>query len=262
MAELKEKKIVELKSPLTHCPNCGNEIKDINETFCETCGTKLMEYTPSDAEKETKMSRSSRINLQISGAAYFSGISIVLSAILAPIIPRVPGWGIAYFDPVSIVWVMCFFIFGTKAGLLCCAIGTLGLMPFDPFAPIGPLMKLSATLSLIIIPIILLKLYKTEGGIRNSQKLKNASNFIITSVLGVLLRIVVMLFFNVLLFLTLFSGSFAYVNLEFLGMSGITGWTAIIIVVIFLNAETSLWDLMIPYFTVFGLKLDQKFEIW
>lgn len=229
MAELKENKIVELK---------------------ET----------SDAEKETKISRSSRVNLQISGAAYFGALSIVLSAILAPIIPRVPGWGIAYFDPVSIVWVMCFFIFGTKAGLLCCGIGTLGLMPFDPFAPIGPLMKLFATLSLIIIPIILLRLYKTEEGIRNSQKLKNSSNFIITSILGIFLRIVVMMFFNVLLFLTLFP--LEYANLGFLGMSDVTGWTAVIIVVILINAETSLWDLLIPYVVTFGVRLDQKFQIW
>jgi riboflavin transporter FmnP len=262
MTELKEKNIVDLKNSITHCPNCGNEIKDVNEIYCESCGIELAKYVSSGVEKETKMSRSSRTILQITGAALFGALSIVLSAFLAPVIPRVPGWGIAYFDPVSILWVMCFLIFGTKAGLLCCAIGTLGLMPFDPFAPIGPLMKLSATLSLIIIPIILLRLYKTEEGIKNSQKIKNASNFIITSVIGVLLRIVVMLFFNVLLFLTLFSDFFAYVNLEFLGMSNITGWTAVIIVVVLINAETSLWDLLIPYFTVFGLKLDEKFEIW
>ncbi|MFX0025957.1 MAG: hypothetical protein ACFE8M_06040, partial [Candidatus Hermodarchaeota archaeon] len=189
-------------------------------------------------------------------------LSLVLSAILAPIIPRVPGWGIAYLDPVSIVWIMCFFIFGAKAGLLCCVIGTLGLMPFDPFAPIGPLMKFSATVVLIVIPMLLLKLNKTKEGIKNSQKIKKISNFAITSVLGVLLRIVIMMWFNALLFLTIFSDAFAYANLEFLGLPNVTGWLAIIIMVIFINAETSLWDLLIPYLTVFGLKLDDKFEIW
>lgn len=219
------------------------------------------EKKPSE-EKSFVRSKSSQRTLTLSGAASFGALSIILSAILAPIIPRVPGWGIAYIDPVSIVWIMCFFIFGTKAGLLCCVIGTLGLMPFDPFAPIGPLMKFSATVALIIIPILLLRLYKTEEGIKNSQKIMKISNFLITSFLGILLRIVVMMWFNALLFLTLFADSFAYVNLEVLGLPNVTGWSAITIMVIFINAETSLWDLIIPYLTVFGLKLDEKFEIW
>jgi hypothetical protein len=32
--------------------------------------------------------------------------------------------------------------------------------------------------------------------------------------------------------------------------------------VILINAETSVWDLLIPYLIVYGLKLDQKYEIW
>ncbi|MFX0031267.1 MAG: ECF transporter S component [Candidatus Hodarchaeota archaeon] len=269
MAELKEKEIVEVKDSTAHCTYCGNEIEDITQVYCESCGQELAKYVSSDIEREAKMSRSSSAILQITGAALFGALSIVLSAFLAPIIPRVPGWGIAYFDPVSIVWVMCFFIFGTKAGLLCCGIGTLGLMPFDPFAPIGPLMKLFATLSLIIIPIILLRLYKVEEGRKNSQKIKNPLNFVITGILGIFLRIVVMLFFNVLLFLTLFSDYFAYVNLDFLrttsyllGTSDVTGWSAVIIVVVLINTETSLWDLLIPYALTFGLRLDEKFDIW
>ncbi|MFX1492883.1 MAG: hypothetical protein ACFFBZ_01235 [Promethearchaeota archaeon] len=222
---------------------------------------KNEEVKPSE-EKSFVRSKSSQRTLTISGAASFGALSLVLSAILAPIIPRVPGWGIAYLDPVSIVWIMCFFIFGTKAGLLCCVIGTLGLMPFDPFAPIGPLMKFSATVILIVIPMLLLKLYKTEEGVKNSQKIKKISNFAITSILSVLLRIVVMMWFNALLFLTLFAPLFAYVNLEFLGLPNVTGWSAIIIMVIFINAETSVWDLLIPYLSVFGLKLEEKFDIW
>jgi len=223
---------------------------------------KETEEKKPSGEKSFVRSKSSQRTLTISGAASFGALSLVLSAILAPIIPRVPGWGIAYIDPVSIVWVMCFFIFGTKAGLLCCVIGTLGLMPFDPFAPIGPLMKFSATVVIIIVPVLLLRLYKTREGMKNSQKIKKISNFAITSILGVLLRIVVMMWFNVLLFLTLLADIFVFVNLEFLGLPNVTGWSAIIIMAIFINAETSVWDLLIPYLTVFGLKLDEKFEIW
>jgi riboflavin transporter FmnP len=213
-------------------------------------------------ERETSMSKSSQLVLQISGAALFGALSIVLSAFLTPIIPRVPGWGIAIIDPVSIIWIMCFLIFGTKSGILCCLIGTLGLMPFDPFTPIGPLMKFSATFALIIVPIMFLKLYRTEEGVRNSQKIKKLRNYIVYGLFGVILRIGIMMIFNYLLFITLFANFLAFVSLEFIGLPGVTGWTAVILGVILINAFTSIWDLFIPYAIVFGLKIDKNFSIW
>jgi len=221
-----------------------------------------LEEQGSTQENETHMGRRSQYTLQIVGAALFGALSIVLSALLVPIIPRIPGWGIAIIDPVSILWIMCFLIFGAKSGLLCCVIGTVGLMPFDPFAPIGPIMKFSATVSLIIVPIIFLKLYKTIPGIRASQKMKNIRNYVVYGVFGTGLRIAIMMVFNILLFLTLFSDGIAFVDLDFIGLSGITGWTAIIIGVIIINAETSLWDLLVPYLVIFVPKIDELFEIW
>lgn len=213
-------------------------------------------------ERETVMSKSSQLVLQISGAALFGALSIVFSAFVVPFVPRIPGWGIAIIDPVSIIWILCFLIFGTRAGLLCCVIGTFGLMPFDSFAPIGPIMKFSATFALIIVPIMFLKLYRTEEGVRNSQKIKNLRNYVVYGLFGVILRIGVMMVANYLLFITLFSDAVAYVSLEFIGLPGVSGWTAIVIGVIIINAETSLWDLLFPYVIVFGLKIDQRFSIW
>ena len=213
-------------------------------------------------EKESRMSKSSQLVLQISGASLFGALSLIVSIVTTPILPRVPGWGIAIIDPVSIIWILCFLIFGTRAGILCCVIGTFSLMPFDPFTPIGPIMKFSATMALIIVPILLLNLYKNEEGIRNSQKIKNLRNYIVYGIFGVLLRIGVMMIANYLLFITLFAGELAFVSLDFIGLPGVSGWTAIIIGVIIINAETSIWDLLIPYIVVFGFKIDQKFEIW
>ncbi len=213
-------------------------------------------------EKETQMSKSSQLVLQIAGAALFGALSIVIAAFTTPILPRVPGWGIAIIDPVSIIWIMCFLIFGARSGLLCCVLGTFGLMPFDPFAPIGPLMKLSATVALIIIPIVFLKLYKSREGVRNIQKIKNFRNYIVYGIFGIILRIGIMMIFNYLLFITLFAGALAFVDLSFMWLPDISGWTAIIIGVIVINAETSVWDLLIPYLIVFGLKIDEKFAIW
>lgn len=213
-------------------------------------------------ERETRMSKSSQLVLQIAGAALFGALSIVFAAFVTPIIPRIPGWGIAIIDPVSIIWVACFLIFGARSGLLCCVLGTFGLMPFDPFAPIGPLMKLSATVALIIVPIMFLKLYKTREGVRSIQKIKNLRNYVVYGIFGIILRIGIMMVFNYLLFITLFAGSLAFVDLSFIWLPDISGWTAVIIGVIVINAETSVWDLFIPYLIVFGLKIDEKFSIW
>ena len=197
-------------------------------------------------EKESHMSKSSQFVLQISGAALFSALSLILSLFVVPYLPRTPE-GFAYFDPVSIVWVTCFLIFGPLAGVLCCGIGSLILMPFDPFAPIGPLMKFSATFSLIIIPILLLSLSKRKEGIRKSQSLKKVKNYVIYGLFGTGFRIIVMVILNI------------WVYLSFYGASGLEIW---IVVVILLNALTSLWDLLIPYLIVFVTKLDAIFEIW
>lgn len=218
-------------------------------------------------EKEAKMSKSAQRTLKIAGAAIFGALSLIMSAFLTPILARIPGWQIAIFDPISIVWITCFMIFGVEAGLMSLVIGAFGLLPFDPTAWLGPLMKFSATFSLLIVPIIVLKLYKREEGTSNSKKLKDRKNFITCGILGTVLRCIVMLILNIVVFLTIFSGYEAYVDLAFLGLPGITSWTAIVIGVIIINAYQSVLDLLIPYIIVYGaldygLKLDEKFEVW
>lgn len=199
-----------------------------------------------EEEKETKMSKSSRFVLQIAGAGIFSALSILLSVFVTPYLPQTPE-GFAYFDPISIIWVTCYLIFGPLAGILCCGIGSLGMMPFDDWAPIGPLMKLAATLSLIIIPILLLKFTKRKENIRKSQILKKPINYITYGLLGTGFRIIVMVILNIVVYLM------------FWGPSGLEIW---IVIVIVLNALTSIWDLLFPYLIVFVTKIDTKFEIW
>lgn len=216
-------------------------------------------------EIKTSSSKRSKITLEIAGAALFSALSIVVGAFITPTLTqllRIPGWFIAIIDLISLIWVVCFYLFGARAGLLCCIVGSFGLMPFDLSAPIGPLMKLTATVSLIIVPIIFLKLYKRDPKVRGSQKLKKLDNIIFYGVLGTLLRIVVMLFFNILVFLTVFAGYLDMVSLAFLGLPEITGLTAVIIGAPLINAWQSGLDLIIPYVIVYGGKLDQQFEIW
>ena len=197
-------------------------------------------------EIETFLSKKTRFTIQIVGAAIFGALSLVFSLYVVPYLPRTPE-GFAYFDPVSIIWVTCFLIFGPLAGILCSIIGMVVLFPFDPFTPIGPLMKFSATFSLIIVPILLLYIFKYKKGERMSQKLKEPKTYILYGALGVVLRIVVMVILNIIVYLS------------FYGSEGLEYW---IVLVILLNSLTSVWDLLFPYLLVFTSKLDEKFEIW
>ncbi len=221
-----------------------------------------MSYTESVEEKEFRISGRTLSTLEIAGAAIFGALSIVISVFVTPLIPRIPGWGIAIIDPISIIWITCLLIFGVRSGILCTAIGTVGLMPFDPTGWIGPLMKFSATLSLIIVPIVFLKLYKREDQVKRSLKLKKPKNYIVYGALGTVLRIGVMIIFNIVLFLTLWSDWLAYTDLGFLGLPKVSGWAALIIGAILINGWQSVLDLLIPYLLVFTSKLDEKFEIW
>lgn len=192
------------------------------------------------------LSRNAQITVQIVGASLFGALSIVLS-LLAPILPRFLG-GIAFFDPVSIAWILCFLIFGPYSGLLCSVIGFIGLIPFDlSFPIIGPFMKFAATIPLIIMPTLILKLYKHQDDLFQKDKLKNVKNYLFTGLMSIIIRTIVMVFLNVIVYLVFF------------GRSGLEAW---LIVIIIINPIQSIWDLLIPYLLVFSTKLDQKFELW
>ena len=192
-------------------------------------------------EIETVRSAKSQLTLKIVGAAIFGALSIALS-FTASWIPRHPI-GFAYFDPVSIIWVLCFQLFGPLAGILCSIIGMLGLMPFDPFAPMGPFLKFAATIPMIIGPTLILKLHKN-----GSKNLKDPKKYAIAGVLSILIRLGLMIPLNILVY-PYYTGSF----------EGVGGWVLFAFV---FNILQGVWDLLIPYLIVFIPKLDEKFEIW
>jgi riboflavin transporter FmnP len=203
------------------------------------------------------MSKARSITRFVAGASIFGALSFILSAVTAPYLPRMPGWGIAFIDPVSIVWILCFLIFGLYTGLLCSLIGTIGLMFFDPFTPIGPVMKLAATLPIILSFNYGLRLYKVVNP--SGLSLRSLKVYVPLSLLGTAVRVVVMLAANILLFLTLFN--VAPVRFS-LGSITFTAWTAVIVVAILINVEQSLWDCAIPYILYYTSRLHERFQAW
>lgn len=214
-------------------------------------------------EIETVRSKSSELILQLAGGAIFGALSTVMAIMLKPIIDasRITGWGIAMFDPTSWVWIICFLVFGLYAGLISCVTGSFGLLLIDPSGWVGPVFKFSATVPLIIIPYLILKLWERDT--TNSLKLKDPKNYVITGGLSIAIRIVVMIFMNYLFFITVWGiENLDYVTLEVLGLGEITGKTAVLIFTPIINLYAGALDLAIPYFLVFGSKLDEKFGFW
>ena len=214
-------------------------------------------------EIEVVRSKSSELILQLSGGAIFGALSTVMAVVLSPIInaSRIAGWGIAMFDPTSWIWIICFLIFGHYAGLISCVTGSFGLLLIDPSGWIGPVFKFCATIPLIIVPLLVLKLWERDT--TNSLKVKNPRYYVITGGLSIVIRIGVMIFLNYLFFITVWGlENLPYVSLDVLGLGDITGKTAVLIFTPIINLYAGALDLAVPYFLVFGPKLDEKFGFW
>jgi riboflavin transporter FmnP len=188
-----------------------------------------------------------------------------VALITAPYLPRVPGWNIALIDPVSILWISCYLMFGVRSGFLAAVVGTIALMPVDPFPPFGPLMKLAATSSMILIPALLLKLTSrrlANGGSRLSLRFTQPRVYIAFMAVATVVRDIVMIAANVFLFLTVLAPVLPYISLSVIGLGGVTGWTAIIIMAAIINTEQSIWDSLIPWLAVRPTKMLENYGTW
>ncbi|NVM35106.1 MAG: hypothetical protein HWN81_05890 [Candidatus Lokiarchaeota archaeon] len=212
-------------------------------------------------ETEAIRSKKSNFRIQLAGGAIFGALSTVVALILSPIInaSRIQGWGIALFDPTSWVWIICFLIFGIRAGIICSVTGSFGLLIIDPTG-IGPAFKFFATIPHIIIPYLILKW--REKGLLTSQKLKDPKIFSFSGAISIVVRIGAMLILNFIFVATIWADFFEYINLEVIGFANITGISAILIFTPIINLYTGVLDLVVPYILVFGAKLDEKFGFW
>jgi riboflavin transporter FmnP len=205
--------------------------------MAETSSSSRVEDTTSNKNAHSTI-------IKIVGGAIFGAISLVISLVSEGFFPSLP-WGLAFFDPVSIVWILSFFIFGYEAGILSSVIGAVLLFVTDDFAAyLGPLFKFCATIPLIIVPFIIEKIRKHP--LTSEYSLK-AKNLIVNWLFAVLVRIILMIGLNVLAIIVLFKGfDISSVTLSFIGLDSINGWTAFVISVILLNILQSVSDYLIP----------------
>ncbi len=207
------------------------------------------EITPEEPvapQREIPQTPNRRLTIEITGAAIFSALSIVFGMIDLTIL-RVPGWYIAYFDPISLIWIMAFLIFGVRAGIITAIIGTIGLMPIDPTIWIGPMMKFLSTIWFIVIPYIWVRLNSKNKSIENVQKL---SNYIPSVVVAWIIRCLLMMLLNYLILKYMFF-MIDDMTLGWLGFEQISGLTAVIVTLLLINTLQSIFDATIPYILVF-----------
>ncbi|MGY5870701.1 MAG: hypothetical protein RTV72_00500 [Candidatus Thorarchaeota archaeon] len=213
-------------------------------------------------------SESSKRVKQVVLASVLASLSIA-SAPIADIVPRIPGWGIAFFDPVSTFWIVSFLLGGLWVGLVSSVAGMMGLFLYDPTA-IGPVMKLIATLPMIVIPWYGVRKLKNsvrgesltdtsqetetrpygnseETSVVGGEALSRPKFYIALMLLAFLLRLGLMVPIN------LAYGSIAY---PFFTMEFITQFTIIV------NVVASMWDALIPFIIVYPTGVFKTFKMW
>jgi hypothetical protein len=189
--------------------------------------------SPSDNSEKVK---------KVAVAAIFAAASIAASPI-ASFIPRIPGWDIALFDPVSFFWITAFLIGGIWIGLISAIAGMMGLFFFDP-SVIGPIFKFEATLIMIIIPWLVVKKFgKHQGG----NYLRFSKVYLTSMSVAAVVRISVMIGTNLLFVPILYGPTF---TAEF-----------IIMYALLINGFQSVLD-AVPYLVVHMTPLFKRFGMW
>lgn len=179
---------------------------------------------------------------QVVLASVLASLSIA-AAPIAEVVPRIPGWGIAVFDPVSIFWIVSFLIGGLWVGLISVISGTIGLFLYDPTA-VGPIFKLVATLPMLLVPWLGVRRLKNKVG---GETLSQPKLYVMLMFLAFVLRLALMIPIN------LAYGAIAY---PFFTMEFIASYALI------LNAFQSLWDALIPFIIVYPTGVFKTFKMW
>ncbi len=178
---------------------------------------------------------------KVAVSAMLGALSIALGA-TASFIPRLPGWGIALFDPVSLVWVIAFLIGGIEVGIITTYAGFFGLFLFDPTG-VGPVFKFIATVPLILIPWLAMK----RAGQNDGDYLSSRSVYARYMFIGFIVRLLLMIPINLVMVPALY---------------GLNDVSFIIQYTLILNMLQSLWDTLVPFLIVYRTRLFEEFRLW
>ena len=216
---------------------------DTTQGYSEWVSDEKDEDGSSDEIELIEMLKEKKNVKQVAFAAIMAALSLA-SAPIASFIPRIPGWDIAFFDPVSFFWIIAFLVGGYFVGLTTTIAGTIGLFFFDP-SGVGPIFKILATFPMIAIPWIAVRYSaKEEGGAR----LASLRFYAFVMIIAMLIRLCIMVPTNLIMVPILYGDIWSS---EF-----------IFLYALILNISQSFWDALIPYLIVHKSGVFEKFGMW
>ncbi|MHA2068393.1 MAG: hypothetical protein ACXABY_28860, partial [Candidatus Thorarchaeota archaeon] len=211
----------------------------------------------------SEVSQSAERTKKIAAAAILASLSVAVSPVAAAL-PRIPLFGIAVFDPISLFWVIAFLLGGIWVGLFSMIAGGIMLNFFDPFPIIGPLLKFLATVPLVILPWLavrrngdqegrsILALSSRIGGavkqgLRGGSALSKVRLYVALMFLAYLVRLTLMIPVNL-------------VVVPFIW--GISDPIFIISYTVVLNTIQSFWDAFLPFIVIHRTQVFKNYGMW
>lgn len=212
--------------------------KDLSGGFC------LQQATHETQEPELTLAKTSgETTRKIAVGGVLGALSIALSA-TSSIIPRIPGWEIAIFDPVSLIWIIAFLLGGIEVGMITTYAGFFGLFLFDPTSPIGPIFKFLATVPMILIPWLAMEFSRRQLDGTHLSSIRTLSKYMIVAVI---IRLGIMIPLNLLIVPLFFA---------------ISDVTFIVTYAMILNSLQSFWDTVVPFYVVHKTPVFENFRLW
>ncbi|MEM2356939.1 MAG: hypothetical protein QXN81_03970 [Candidatus Bathyarchaeia archaeon] len=205
--------------------------------------------------------KTSKLTLKLVGAAGLAPIAVFFQ--VSPPLFLTPWF--MRLDFVAVPWIICWMLFGFKASLICMVISAPLIGFLGPFAGgwVGALMKISASIWMIIIPALFT--LKTKSSI---NLIKNKRLFILTSLIAVLTRDLATVFLNLYFAIPVFFGMSPTQVLKFFTnpkfqsflsrFLGLTWFSAYFSEVVFWNTIQGLIDLYTSL--IIGLIILKRFK--
>ena len=211
----------------------------------------------------SEVSLSTERTKKIAAAAILASLSVAVSPI-ASFVPRVPTFGIAIFDPISLFWIIAFLVGGIWVGLFSMVAGGIMLNFFDPFPIIGPMLKILATAPMVILPWLAVR----RNGNQQERRLMRATSQLTGAVeddsrggaalskvrlytglmfLAYLIRLAMMIPVNL-------------VVVPFIW--GVSDPTFIISYTVILNTIQSFWDAFLPFLVIHRTQVFKSYGMW
>ncbi len=228
---------------------------------------------------ETREFKGKSFTIEIASGAILGGLSVLIGFMWDLYVEGLlkgPAFapGMTWFDLLTVPILVAFFVFGIRSGLIACVIGCGAIVfyPNETYGWLAMIPKLTASLTMFVVPWVILKISGRNKGHGKNRVLKSldyssdalspVGNYLFIMVITIIFRcifaFIVNLFLVAPLFMYLFSDRSVFPTVftqpEFFLtlVGGYTAW----------NVVQGTSDAIISYLIVFPTRLNKVFGIW